>query len=419
VLSALAPALQSVSTDLTVALKSGARAGWPRSRLRDALVVAQAALSVVLLVGAVLFIRSLRNVKAHDVGYTVNRVAFASVQYDTKDSARDAEMPARLHALEPRIAAIPGVERVAFTSMRPKWGFTWTDYYPDIDTTGLHKPAGLNWAVSPDYFAAIGTRLIRGRTFSAGPIAAKELIVDEAMADALWPHQDPIGHCVRFKSHLEPCITVIGLVQTTLFASITEKPSPHFYISVDHPAFRTFGLREIVVRASPERLPAVQKSLGELLRGEFLGGVPELTTMSGVMEPEYRPWQLGATLFSLFGALALLVAGIGIYSTVSYAVGQRTHEFGVRIALGAQSRDLLGQVVGEGLRPVVLGIAAGITLSLAAGRFVASLLYDVKATDPTTMAIVAVVLLLIAAISAMVPARRAAQAEPISALRAE
>jgi predicted permease len=420
VLSALVPALQSTSTDLTGSLKSGSRDGVAhRSRLRAALVVAQAALSVVLLVGAVLFIRSLSNVKAHDVGYAVNRVAFASVQYDTKDSARDAAMPGRLRALEPRIAAIPGVERVAFTSMRPKWGFTWADYFPDADTTGRKKPAGLNWAVSPDYFAAIGTRLIRGRTFSIGASGPSELIVDQAMADALWPNQDAIGRCVRFKTPAAPCSTVIGIAQTALFASIKEKPRGHFYVSLDHPPLATWGAKDVIIRASPDRLPAIQKAVADLLRAEFAGGIPELTTMVRAMEPEYRPWQLGATLFTLFGVLALVVAGVGIYSTVSYAVSQRTHEFGVRIALGARPEEVLSHVLGVGLRMVAVGVVIGIAIALAAGRLVASLLYEETPTDPAAMAIVALTLLLIAGLAAIVPAWRAAGADPVAALRAD
>lgn len=418
----LIPALQSASPDLTRALKAGSRDGVShRSRLRSTLVMAQAALSLVLLVGAVLFVRSLRNVKSHDVGYEVDHLAFASVQYDIKDSARDAAMPARLRALEPRIAAIPGVERVAFTSMRPKWGMTFTDYFADVDTTGRKMPSGIYTAVSPGYFTAIGTKLVRGRTFDvdATGSAPYAVIVNQAMADALWPNQDPLGHCIHFSQPTAPCATVIGVAQTALLSSIDEKPSPHFYISLDHPPRTTWGATDIIVRAAPARLTAVQKSLGDLLRTEFAGSIPRLTTMTQAMEPEYRPWQLGATVFTLFGVLALLVAGIGIYSTVSYAVSQRTHEFGVRVALGARAADVLRQVLGEGLRTVAIGVALGIVMALAAGRLVASLLYGIAPNDPSAMVVVTVVLLAIATLATLVPAWRAATADPVAALRAD
>ncbi len=137
------------------------------------------------------------------------------------------------------------------------------------------------------------------------------------------------------------------------------------------------------------------------------------------MEPEYRPWKLGATLFTLFGVLALVVAAIGIYSSVSYAVSQRTHEFGIRVALGAQLADVLGQVLGEGLRVVAAGVVLGILMALAAGRLVAALLYGVAPSDPIALSTVAVALLAIALLAAFVPAWRAAQADPVTALRSD
>jgi ABC-type antimicrobial peptide transport system permease subunit len=144
-----------------------------------------------------------------------------------------------------------------------------------------------------------------------------------------------------------------------------------------------------------------------------------MTSMAQVIEPDYRPWKLGATLFTLFGMLALVVASVGIYSSVSYAVSQRTHEFGVRVALGARTSDILRQVLGEGLRTVALGIVLGILMALAAGRLVASLLYGVAASDPAAMATVALLLLVISALAALAPAWRAAGADPVGALRAD
>jgi predicted permease len=422
VLAGLIPALQSTSPDLTSALKSGARDGIShRSRLRSALVMCQAALSVMLLVGAALFIRSLHNAKAQDIGFTVGRVLYASVRFDTKDSIRDATMFARIRALEPRLAAIPGVEGVGYSSMRPKAGFSSANYYPDVDTTRSKKPIGFYTAVSPGYFSAIGTKLIKGRSFADDPSASLPLavIVDESMANTLWPGQSPLGHCVRFENPTAPCATVIGVVQTTLFLSLGERPTPHFYLSIDHPPFNEHNEQDIVLRVAPKLLAGVQKSVADLLRSEYVGAIPRVATMTSVMEPEYRPWQLGATLFTLFGGLALLVAGIGIYSTVSYAVTQRTHEFGVRLALGAQAADVVQQVLNEGLRTVAVGVVIGILMTLASGRLVASLLYGVAPTDPAAMILVATILLIIAAAAALVPAWRASRADPVSALRTD
>jgi putative ABC transport system permease protein len=431
-LAGLIPALQSASPDLANALKAGSRAGVTyRSRLRGSLVAVQAALSVVLLVGAVLFVRSLHNVKAHDVGYAIDRLVFAEVDYDTPDALRDATMSSRLQALAPRVEAVPGVERVAFTSTRPKWGFSLYRYHPDFDTAGKKQiPPGIYTAVSSNYFTTTGTRLLRGKSFpdNAGESSPYTVIVNQAMADALWPNQDPIGHCIYFDRRTQPnqpppppavCSTVIGVAQTALLSSLAEKPDPQFYVSLGHMALDDRGAKAIVVRAKPDQRVSVQKNITELLRSEFSGAVPALTTMEKTMEPEYRPWQLGATLFTLFGVLALTVAGLGIYSTVSYAVSQRTHEFGVRVALGARAADVLRQVLAEGLRTVAIGVVIGILMALAAGKLVESLLYGIAASDPSTIVIVAVVLLVIAALAALMPAWRAAKADPVAALRAD
>jgi predicted permease len=422
-LAGLVPALRFASPDLTNALKAGSRVrAIHRSRLRDSLVVLQAALSVVLLVGAVLFVRSLQNVEARDIGYAVDQLVFASVTYDTKDSARDATLSAQLQAFAPRIAVMPGVQHVALTSMRPRWGFTWTDeWVPDFDTAGKKLPSGMYTAVSPDYFATTGTRLLRGRTFDAAPApqTAYTVIVNQAMANALWPARDPIGHCIYFKGRTSPCATVIGVAQTSLLQRIDEKEQPQFYVSVANPPLDTWGASDIIVRTDHDRISAVERSLRTLLAAEFPGSIPKFITMSEAMEPEYRPWQLGATLFTLFGVLALVVAAIGVYSTVSYAVSERAHEFGVRVALGARTGDVLRHVLAQGLRTVALGVVIGILMALAAGRLVAALLYEITPNDPAAMGMVVAILLTIATLAALIPAWRAAKVDPIAALRAE
>ena len=183
--------------------------------------------------------------------------------------------------------------------------------------------------------------------------------------------------------------------------------------------FARWGVGDIVLRVDPSRMTAVLNEMRTILRTEFPNVYSRSTTMATSMEPEYRPWRLGATLFTLFGLLALVVAGVGVYSSVSYGVSQRTHEFGVRAALGATTGNVLSQVLGEGLRTVAIGVAAGVALALAAGRLVASLLYGIKPNDPGAIAVAAIVLLSIAAVASLVPAWRAAKADPVEALRAE
>jgi ABC-type antimicrobial peptide transport system permease subunit len=175
----------------------------------------------------------------------------------------------------------------------------------------------------------------------------------------------------------------------------------------------------IVVRAKPGATQLVVNEIRRVLQGAFPGATPRITRMSDVLEPQYRPWRLGATLFTVFGMLALVVAAIGIYSSVSYGVSQRVHEFGVRVALGARAGDVMRHVIGQGVRTVAFGIALGVVLTLAAGRLVASLLYGVSPADPVAMAAVVVLLLGVSIAAALFPAWRASRVDPITALRAD
>jgi ABC-type antimicrobial peptide transport system permease subunit len=183
--------------------------------------------------------------------------------------------------------------------------------------------------------------------------------------------------------------------------------------------FTGWGVSDVVLRLNRERFSIALGQVRELLRAEFPGAKVSTNTMAAAMEPEYRPWQLGATLFTLFGALAALVAAIGVYSSVSYAVSQRTHEFGVRLALGASGGKIIRQVVGDGVRTVFIGVVAGILLSLALGRIVASLLYGVSPGDPLAMLIAAALLLGVAVAASFAPAWRAGRSDPCSALRTD
>jgi predicted permease len=418
-LTGLVPALQSLAPDLSDALKAGARSGAShRSRLRSMLVVVQAALSVVLLVGAALFIRSLDNVRAHDIGYAVNRLAFVGLRNSGVDTAARRAQSDRLLGLEPRFASIPGVDRVAYTSTRPIHDIQFVTYFPDASVAASTE--GIYTAVSSDYFVTTGTRILRGRTFSsAGRNGPYEVIVNQVMARALWPGESALGKCIRFEHSNAPCATVVGVTQTAILTRVEEDPSPHMYLALEHMPFPSWGIESIVLRVDPDRMASVLATMHTLLRAEFPTVFSRATTMADSMEPLYRPWKLGATLFALFGVVALVVAGIGVYSSVSYAVSQRTHEFGVRTALGATARDVVRHVLGTGLRAVIVGVAFGVIIALAAGRLVASLLYGVKPDDIVALSGAAGALLAIAVIAAFVPAWRASRVDPVEALRAE
>jgi putative ABC transport system permease protein len=416
----LVPALQSRAPDITKALKTGAREGGARrSRMRVFLVATQAALSVVLLTGAALFIQSLHNVKALDIGFDVDRLAFVGVQQGS-DPARAAEISNRLLAMEQRLASIPGVERVAYTSMRPKWGISFTSVFAEGTNPSSKNPTFYT-AVSSGYFEATGTRLLRGRSLASGSAARSEraVVVNKTMSDSLWPNQNPLGKCLRFETLDAPCYTVIGIVQTALLINLNEKPEQHVYVPIANPPKKGWGVDDVVLRMHPDRLTSSLAQVRDLLRAEFPGAKVTTNTMAAAMEPEYRPWRLGATLFSLFGILAALVAAIGVYSSVSYAVSQRTHEFGVRVALGATWNRVVRDVVGDGVRTVAVGAVAGLLMALAGGRVIASLLYGVSPSNVLAMTGSAAVLLGVAAMACLSPALRAGRSDPVSALRSD
>lgn len=417
----LVPAIQSTAPDLTVSLKAGSRKGTAghRSRLRSGLVVIQAALSLILLVGAALFIESLANVRSLDIGFDQDRLTFAEVWFDTPDSTRDARVGTELRTLAARLRQRPGVEQVALTNMQPMYGFSWETFFPEADTVA-NKPGLTTFvAVSPEYFEAAGIRFVRGSGFPADGSPSQTVVINEAMAARLWPGEDPIGRCMRFVTPNAACYRISGIVETASRDNVIEEANAQYYLPLNSMPFPHRDAGVLIVRSTAPSRAAVAAEIQSAMRVAFPGGRPRVTAMSDALEREYRPWRLGATIFTLFGALALIVAVIGIYSTMSYAVGQRVHEFGVRVALGARTGDVMRHVLGGALRVVGLGVVVGLAASLAAGRLVASLLYGVRPADPIILMAVALSLLAVAAVAALAPAWRAARVNPVTALQAD
>lgn len=416
------PSLQAANTNLTDALKAGAGDGHARrSRVRAALVMTQAALSVVLLFGAALFVLSLGNVRDLRTGYDVPQLIFGSVHWDAPDPARDARQAELLREAAERLRQAPGVEDVALARMAPTRGFSTVTFYPDVDTLQYRKPFATYNLVSPEFFSATGSRVLRGRDFPRGMGRSMPpvVIVNDAMAQAQWPGMDAVGRCMRFALG-GTCYTVIGVVETALWGQLLEKPQPQYYLPVDNPPDSVdFWLSSIVVRSAPGARTEASAALARVIREVFPGGRPGVATMEQYVEPEYRPWRLGALLFTSLGLLALIVASLGFYSTVAYTVAQRTREFGVRSALGARAPDIVRQVVWSVVKVAVVGIAAGVVLALAAGRFVASLLYGVSPGDPGVLVGVSLTLLAVAAAAALAPGWRAARVDPAIALQSE
>lgn len=418
-LTGIAPIANAARGDLSTALKSGARDGThQRSRVRTGLLLFQAMLSVLLLIGAGLFMRSLQNVRDMRLGYDVDPVLLA---HATLRGARlgDAERHVLASRMQEVARGTPGVSHASLGISVPFWSNeSRALFVPGIDSV---RKLGrfLLQAGSPSYFNTVGTRVLRGRTFTdadrAGTLPV--VVVSENMAHVLWPGQDAIGRQMRIDSATAPPLTVIGVVETTRARLLTGDPEYWYYIPIGQ-----YGTPDPILfvraqsREPSELIEPLRRRLNELMPGSAYITVRPLRTL---VEPTTRAWQFGATMFGIFGVLALLIAMVGLYSVISYTVAQRTHEFGVRMALGGQTNDVMRLVLREGLGVAVAGIAIGVLVAVWLGRWVEPLLYAQPARDPTIFAAVSVVLAVVALAASAVPAIRASRVDPVRALRNE
>jgi predicted permease len=424
----LAPALHASRPNLTSVLRGGTRDGAThRSAVRTSLLVSQIALSCILLAGAGLFVRSLRQVEAIDIGYDTDRIVLAGVDF-AKDAGHTPQAQAVFFAdAASRVAKLPGVERVALASSRPLWGFSFADLYTRGGDS-LKSPQGM-WNivsfVSPGFFSSMGMRVLQGRDFAAEDREGAEYvaIVNASFAKIAWPGQSALGQCFRYDSPTVVCRRVVGVVSDSHFNSVIEKPSMQYYLPMAQSAGGTSqrdipGAMEIHTAAG--RAPAVAAQVKLLLLQLSTGGMkPWTQTLAEQIDGNFRPWRLGAALFAAAGLLALLVAGVGIYGTIAYTFSQRTQEIGVRIALGAQGSSIMALVLKSSVAIAGVGVVIGTGIALWAGRFAKPLLYDTAPNNPFVFGGVALVLLAVAVIASLVPAIRAKSVDPLEALRAE
>ena len=433
VLAGLAPALQAGRTDVTTALRGSAR--LPRSstaRLRELLVVAQTALSLMLAVGAGLFARSLSDLRSIDVGYDVDRLVWGTVFFydpqrhsvDRDGESHAAELRAGLQDAVTRLQHVPGVERVALSNSAPMAGFTMARLFTETGAVPrLNNRDAALMSTTPEYFRTTGIALRRGRFFNSGDDlgAPPVVIVNETAAKAYWPNRDAVGQCLHLQTQDAPCWRVIGVMKDSHLMKVLEEPTAQLFVPV---AQRRAGYLSrasyIVVRARPRDVAHVAHVMRQTLHTIFpTAEPPAVRTAASLLEPQLRPWTLGAMLFAAFGVLASLVAGIGVYSAMSYAVTERTRELGIRVALGAASRGIVALVVGTAARTVAVGIGVGIVLVLLTGRLVAAMLYATSPRDPVVMLVASAAAMLTAIVASAGPAWRASRADPMSALRAE
>jgi putative ABC transport system permease protein len=417
----LPPAVQMLRDSIIPALKSGPRSGQARSRLRTSLLFLQAVFSVMLLVGAALFVRSFYNVTTMNLGFDPRHVLLAEIDLGLLDYKRD-QRNQFYEAARDRIAALPGVRSAAIGTSAPFYSSIRTDVYADghdtIRAPGDRGPFVIG--VTPDYFKTLDTRIIRGRGFTdqdrAG--APNVAVVNETMARLLWPGQEAIGKCLYVGERREkpPCSRIVGVAEEIKSMALNHDQSMTYYLPF---AQRGQGLLALFIRTSGEPMSAMRPIQQAIHAGGANLPYANVKLLQDFIDPHMRSWKLGAALFSVFGVLALLLAGVGLYSALSHAVASRTTEVGVRMALGARATDVVGMIVRDGMTVAVAGVATGVLLSLAASRYIAELLFDVTPRDPLSYSLAAAILLAVALLAVLLPARRATRVDPAVALKAE
>ena len=417
-LTGLAPLFQTGKTDLTRDLKAGAREGtYHGSRIRTGLLVFQGTLSVLLLVGAGLFVRSLANVRSTPLGYDADQLAVVDIhERGVKfDSVQAHNLRLDLLAAA---QAIPGVEHASLQVTMPFWS-TWSNslHVAGIDTVEKLGQFDLN-AVTPDYFTTMGTRILRGRGITDQDVAGapKSMVVSQSMAKKLWPKADAIGQCVKVGADSVPCTYVVGVAEDIKNSSLNDEPGLYYYMSWLQFAPQQGGLF-VRTRGEAER---AKETIRKVLQTRMPGvSYVTVTPMTDVLGEQTQSWQVGATMFLAFGVLALVLAAVGLYSVIAYNVAQRAQELGVRVALGAQVRDVMTLVFRQGMSVALFGVALGAGIALAVGHWVEPLLFNESARDPVVYGFVAVALMGVAAVASFIPARRAARTDPMQALRSE
>ena len=415
----LAPALQSTRPDVAPTLRdeSHATSGPSRFTLRNFLVVVQVALSMVLLIGAGLFVRSLQKAQAIDLGFYSGPSA---IVWPNLEMSRISEGEGRALQLElkERLSAIPGVTGVAMAGRVPLGANVQTN---GILPEGAEPPFGQDQydidavSVGDDYFEVLDIPLLQGRAFSSVDVEESEpvTIVSEAFARRFWPGENAIGKTVE---RGDRTLRVVGVARDTKVRTLGEEPRPYIYFSARqsyNPAL------SYVVRRGGNAAQLVSQSRTALreLRSDLL--IFDAVTMEEHLALMLFAPRMAALLLSVFGGLALLLSAIGLYGLVSYAVSRRTREVGIRISLGADTGSVIRMVVGDGMRLVLVGSAIGVVISGAVTWLISNFLYGIGATDVATFVSIPALLVGVAFVAAYVPARRASRINPVEALRTE
>jgi len=421
----LAPALRASRLDLNESLKEGSRGSSEsisRNRVRSLLIVSQVALSLVLLIGAGLLIRSFQRLQGVNPGFDPHRVMTASVALPDAKYHEEAQQTAFFHEVLQNGRAVPGVEVIAAVSPLPLGGEMSMNV---LTIEGRPAPAPgerlitNSRVVSPDYFRAMGFPLLKGRAFTEqdNKDARRVVIINETLARKYFPGEDALGKRIDVTLAYNNMAEIVGIVGDVKHQSLDKEPGAEAYFSYQQIPFSSMTL---VARSQSDNstglAPGLRHAVEQVDKEQPLSDV---RTMEQLLSDSLARRRFNMLLLGIFASVALLLAAVGIFGVMNYSVTQRTHEIGIRMALGAQARDILRMVVSQGMILVLAGVCLGLVGAYFLTRLMASLLYGVKATDPLTFIGVALVLAAVSLVACFIPARKATKVDPMEALRYE
>jgi putative ABC transport system permease protein len=423
----LVPAIQSSILNPIDTLKEGGRdstMGSGGNRIRAFLIVAEVAVSLVLLIGAGLLINSFLRLRNVDPGFRTEKLLTMKIVLPELKYGEHAQRSAFYSDLTRRLESVPGVKSAAVTTNLP--------LYKQGNSVGMiiegrpEPPPGqplivVTRIISPKYFETMSIPLLRGRPLTDQDTATSPnaVVISETMAHRHWPGEDPIGKRIFPGRPESPAdwVSVVGVVQDVRQFDLIAEPRPQMYFSYQQMGF--FAPRDLVVKTEVDPLSlaaTVRKTVWEVDKDQ---PVSNITTMDDIVAESVARQRFSMLLLAIFAGLALLLAAVGIYGVMSYSVAQRRGEIGIRMALGAQKLDVLKLTVGRSLKLVLIGVAVGLVGAFLLTRLMASLLFGIRATDPTTFAAISFLLIGVALVASYLPARRATRVDPLVALRYE